>query len=141
MVASLPKEWFQRFSSLQAEVGLSFLKEVDQGNQTRLGHVQEIKRRVANTSFPTGVDRGRNIYWQFMAFFDDPYRAQAHLKKHGIDTSITSLELISDLSDYPYQGDTPVAQRVCNNGLFIPSYPGLGAKDIERICHALSSYG
>ena len=43
MVTSLPKEWFQGFSSLQAEVGLSFLKEVDQGNQTRLGHVQEIK--------------------------------------------------------------------------------------------------
>lgn len=121
-------------------MGGKWLKEVHQANKRRVKNVLEIKQRAGNTNFPKGTDRARNIYWQLLAYFDEPYRAQAHLNKNGIDTSITSLELISNLSAYPTQGITPVAQKICNNGLFIPCYPSLGSKDIDRICHALNSY-
>jgi len=140
MIKTLPVEWFLSYSSFQAEMGGKWLKEVHQANKRRVKNVLEIKQRAGNTNFPKGTDRARNIYWRLLAYFDEPYRAQAHLNKNGIDTSITSLELISNLSAYPTQGITPVAKNICNNGLFIPCYPSLGSKDIDRICHALNSY-
>ena len=140
MIKSLPKEWFISYSSFQAEVGEKFLTEVHPGNQTRINNVSKIKQQARKTNFPKGTDQASNVYWQLLAFFNEPYKAQTHLNKSGIDTSITSLELISNLSAYPTQGITPVAQRICNNGLFIPSYPGLSSKDIDRICYALNSY-
>ena len=101
-------------------MGGKWLKEVHQANKRRVKNVLEIKQRAGNTNFPKGTDRARNIYWQLLAYFDEPYRAQAHLNKNGIDTSITSLELISNLSAYPTQGITPVAKKYVTMGYLYP---------------------
>ncbi len=140
MISVLPKEWFVGYSSFQAEVGGKLLMEVPQGNRERIKNVEKIKQQAPDTKFPTGIDGAENVYWQLPAYFDEPYTAQKFLSEKGVDTSTTSLELISDLPAYPDQGITPVARKIYDAGLFIPAYPGLSDGDINRICCALNRY-
>ena len=83
--------------------------------------------------FPKGVLNTTNVYWQLVAFFKDPLTMQKSMHRLGVDTSTTSLEKISSLSGYPYNGDTPNADYLYNKGLFIPAFPGLSSKDLQRI--------
>lgn len=140
MIKHLPKNWFAGYSSLQAEAGERFLIKVTDGNRIRIKNVNSIKKKASRTKFPNGVDGAHNVYWQLPAYFEKPFAAQRFLSKYGVDTSTTSLELISNLPAYPYQAATPAASRIFHSGLFIPAYPGLSAADIDRICKALNCY-
>ena len=60
------------------------------------------------------------------------------MHKMGIDTSTTSLEIISSLNEYPYKAVTPNADYLYNHGLFIPSYPGLSSEDLQYIADVVN---
>ena len=134
MIDELPAAWFTAYSSFQAEVGLKLIEKVKRENETRIKNVEYIKENVASMKFPELVAGAKNIYWQFVIYFDEPFEAQSVFIGEKVDTSTTSLVLISSLTEYPYQGDTPNARRLFDNGLFIPSYPGLSMQDIDRVC-------
>lgn len=136
--ASLPVEWFESYTSFQASVGLETIGAVEQQDEKRRGNVAAIKAGSPVTEFPSGVPGGHNVYWQLVAFYSQPQSVQRHFFAHNIDTATTSLLKISSLPDYPCRGNTPNADRLYSNGLFIPCFPGLGACDIERIVDTLN---
>ena len=139
-ISKLPTEWFYSYSSLQAEVGLSLIDKVADNDRKRIEYAEYIKANVTNKKFvfPKGSERGKNVYWQLVAYVDDAVKMQKLLHSKGIDTATTSLTYIASLPLYPYQGNTPVAKRLHNNGLFIPCYPELSKNDIEYICKILN---
>lgn len=137
---SLPEEWFEAYTSFQAGVGLKLIGEVEGTDEKRIRNAETLRASADTTWFPSGVPGGRNVFWQLVAYFEDPHGARTFLGSRGIDTSTTSLEKISTLPKYPYQGDTPNADRFYTNGLLIPSYPRLSPKDLERVRSALNGY-
>jgi perosamine synthetase len=140
LLARIPAAWFHRFSSLQAEVGLRLLSEVEAGDAARRKHVGELKEllKASRLRFPEGVPGAGNVYWQLVAQVKDAKRAQRFLHARGIDTSTTSLTHIAALPNSPHQGDTPWAKELHENGLFIPAYPGLRDSDVRHMAAALS---
>ena len=140
LLPRLPAAWFHRYSSLQAKLGLQLLPEVTAGDAARVQHVQKIKERLkgSRVRFPNGVPGTHNVYWQLITSVKDAQRAQRFLHGHGIDTSTTSLTHIAALPHSPHKGDTPCAKDIHENGLLIPTYPGLGENDVRRIVAALS---
>jgi perosamine synthetase len=138
MIDSLPPDWFSAYTSFQARIGLTLLRTLEQTDRERKENVEKIKSSVKSVNFPQGVAKGDNVYWQLVAYFDQPQAVQRYLHKHKVDTSTTSLEKISALSAYPYQALTPNADRLYANGLLIPAFPGLSDEDIQRIGTVLS---
>ncbi len=138
MITELPNEWFCAYTSLQAQVGLEMLVELEKLDRERLQNVAEIKAAVTSIDFPRGSEGGTPVYWQLLAYFSDPAATQQRWHGNKIDTATTSLLKISDLPAYPYHGDTPNADRLYSNSLFIPCFPGLDAGDLQRIIRALN---
>lgn len=133
----LPAEWFQRYTSLQAEVGLREIGKVAEGNKARVANVERIRKEASTIGYPSGVEGAANVYWQLLAYVDDAQAAQQALHRAGIDTSTSSLVLVSELPAYHYRSSTPVARRILNDGLLVPAYPSLSESDVERVADAL----
>lgn len=138
MIESLPDDWFTSYTSFQAKYGLKALAEVERKDKERVRNVEYIKGNTLNIDYPAGVEGADNVYWQFLAYFDSPEETQEYFHSKKIDTSTTSLERISALPNYPFQGDTPNADNLYNNGFFIPSYPGLSQKELAYISSVLN---
>ncbi|MBS0618278.1 MAG: DegT/DnrJ/EryC1/StrS aminotransferase family protein [Spirochaetes bacterium] len=138
-LVALPPEWFTRFTSLQAEIGMKILPCVEKADLARVKNVNRMKLRLASTkiNFPKGVSNVENVYWQLVAYFDDASATQRYFYSQSIDTTTTSLSHIANLPNYPYRGITPCAERLHSNGFFIPAYPGLREKDLQHITQAL----
>jgi perosamine synthetase len=138
-ITTMPPIWFERYSAFQASIGLRLLANVESQDNKRLNNVNTITQQVKHIAFPSGNSAGKNVYWQLVAFFDDPITTQRHLQNHKIDTASTSLELIATLEQYPFQGDCPQAKYFYSYGLFIPVYPRLQSRDIDHIVTVLNT--
>ena len=138
MIKSLPADWFKAFTSFQAKVGLKQIDLIAKSDSKRVSNVEYIKEHSSHIQFPRGVKGGENVYWQLIAYFNKPGETQQRFHNNKVDTSTTSLVQISNLPSYPYQGDTPNADRLYTNGLFIPAYPGLSQNDLANIVSVLN---
>jgi perosamine synthetase len=139
VIKSLPKHWFERYTSFQANIGLKYLSKIQSNDQERFRNVEYLKSNIASVNFPKGVLNSSNVYWQLVVLFKNPIAVQNSMHKMGIDTSTTSLEIISSLSGYAFQGETPNADYLHKNGLFIPAYPGLSIIDLQNISRVINA--
>lgn len=131
----LPKVWFSSYSSLQANIGIAHINDVAASDQTRIDNANFLKAGCGSDKFPSTTKSSRNVYWQ-LVMVQDAKRAQEVFASYGIDTATTSLELVSALEKYPNKTQTPVAEKVYYNGIFLPCFPGLSKADLERIVTA-----
>ncbi len=138
MIDRLPKEWFNAYTSFQARVGLKQIVAVEESDAQRVLNVEHIKADTPHINYPKGVAGGENVYWQLVAYFQRPGETQRRFHRGKVDTSTTSLVKISNLPSYPYKGDTPNADRLYTNGLFIPAFPGLSQDDLTHIVNVLN---
>jgi perosamine synthetase len=135
----LPAVWFTSYSSLQAEIGLVKIKEVQRMDKHRISNVDRIKSAVPAVHFPLTTSLSRNVYWQLIFHADDAAHIQSVFASRGIDVATSSLELVCELEDYPSSEKLVNAERIYKNGVFIPCYPNLTDGDVNRVIAALSS--
>lgn len=135
-LSALPRMWFAKYSSFQAAIGLAHIECVRPGDDIRIWNAEYVKSNCTLAGFPKTTNESRNIYWQLLVIVKSALVAQDRLAAYGIDSATSSLELVSALVDYPNQADTPVAQNIYQNGIFLPCFPGLGEDDLARIVKA-----
>jgi len=126
-----PSEYFEKFTSFQAKVGMQTMDLVEEYDIARIKNVNEISN---NLNYKTS-SKNKNVYWQYLFILkekklDNPLR---FFKKYKVDTSQSSLPLLPELEKYNFQQETPKAEIIRNSGYFLPSYHRLNKKDIERI--------
>jgi len=126
-----PSEYFEKFSSFQAKVGMQTIDLVEEYDFVRIKNVNEISKNLNYKS----SSKNKNVYWQYLFILkekklDNPLR---FFKKYKVDTSQSSLPLLPELEKYNFQQETPKAEIIRNSGYFLPSYHRLNKKDIERI--------
>lgn len=136
---SLPALWFRRYTSLQARIGQERLPEVEAIDRKRIAHVDFLKTQCPEVPFPKTTPASRNVYWQLIVPVRDAHAAQKALATKGIDSATSSLELISALEAYPNRTSMPEAERLYHDGLFIPCFPNLSSRDMDRIVEGLHS--
>ena len=135
---SLPAEWFESYTSLQAKVGLQQLKQMEQKDTKRKSAINQINSSHNFKDRPIGKDGGENVFWQYIVYADNFPEFQKQLTSRGVDCATTSLVKISGLESYPFQGVTPNADRLYSNGVYLPCYHQLTKTQISRISNALS---
>ena len=137
-ISSLPSEWFESYSSIQARVGLQQIKQMEKKDAKRIRAISELNKSHKFMDRPIGVDGGENVYWQYIIYSNEFKKLQRHLISRGIDCATTSLVKISGLENYRFQGLTPNADRLYSNGVYLPCYHQLTGAQISRVAKALS---
>jgi dTDP-4-amino-4,6-dideoxygalactose transaminase len=137
-ISSLPSEWFESYSSIQAKVGLQQLRQMEEKDAKRLRAVNTLNKAHTFMDRPVGVEGGENVYWQYIIYANEFKKLQKHLISRGIDCATTSLVKISGLESYRFHGHTPNADRLYSNGIYLPCYHQLTDSQISRIAKALS---
>ena len=135
---SLPAEWFESYTSIQAKVGLQQLKQMEEKDTKRKSAINQINISHNFKDRPIGKDGGENVFWQYIVYADNFPEFQKQLTSRGVDCATTSLVKISGLESYPFQGVTPNADRLYSNGVYLPCYHQLTKTQISRISNALS---
>ena len=138
---SLPAEWFESYTSIQAKVGLQQLKQMEEKDTKRKSAINQINISHNFKDRPIGKDGGENVFWQYIVYADNFPEFQKQLTSRGVDCATTSLVKISGLESYPFQGVTPNADRLYSNGVYLPCYHQLTKTQISRISNALSELG
>lgn len=133
-----------RMTNLQAALGCAQLEQIDQFIARRRQLFDAYQERLVNVR---GLRLNReangttNSYWMIcveIEHFDASTRDQfcAALKAHGVDTR----PYFYPMSQMPYidePANTPVAHRVSEKGLNLPTYLGLTEEDIDQVCSAV----
>jgi perosamine synthetase len=129
-ITKLPKEWFFSYSSIQATMGLNFLKRIEANDISRINFARELISKVTNVEILSGGYESQSVFWQLIALPKEHNNFRKFLYANKIDTAYTSLIEISQLPKYQIESLTPNADYLYNNGVYLPCYAGLNL--IER---------
>lgn len=137
--SKFPKEYFYKFSSFQAKIGLETISDVNIYDSKRIQNVDFINKNLTISTNKINTQNNRNVYWQYLFIFDknDRKKIVDTFKKNKVDTAQTSLPLLPYMEDYGFNQETPTAKKIHENGYFIPSYHRLNNKDLLRISSAV----
>jgi dTDP-4-amino-4,6-dideoxygalactose transaminase len=136
-LSELPRDWFRKYSSLQAQVALRELPRVRRRDKDRIDRIRQLTSLCDPLDRPRGADHQSHVYWQFLVYVDNFERAREHFAQFGVDCATTSLVLLTDLPKYPGQRKTPAAQRLYELGVYLPCYHQLHEVEVHRISEAL----
>ena len=138
--SKFPKEYFYKFSSFQAKIGLETISDVNIYDSKRIQNVDFINKNLTTSTNKINTQNNRNVYWQYLFIFDknDRKKIVDTFKKNKVDTAQTSLPLLPYMEDYGFNQETPTAKKIHENGYFIPSYHRLNNKDLLRISSAVN---
>ncbi|MFZ9730509.1 MAG: DegT/DnrJ/EryC1/StrS family aminotransferase [Ilumatobacteraceae bacterium] len=136
-LGELPREWFRRYTSVQARVALAELPRVQARDERRVAAVERMVTMSGVSDRPFGAPGQRHVYWQFIVYVADFASARERLAQHGVDCATTSLVLLTDLPKYPGQRRTPAADRLFHFGVYLPCYHQLRHAEVDRIGNAL----
>lgn len=133
-VSQLPADWFYRFTSLQAKIGiymLKYSKEIDK-KRILIGEKYLIelndKKKIKEIR-----DYGNSVFWQYIVIVKDFKEFKKELQNFRIDTGLTSLINLSELPNYKILNGYPNAAKLYNNGAYIPCYAQISEFNLERI--------
>ncbi len=136
--SEFPRDYFYKFSSFQAKIGLETISDVDIHDSIRIKNVNFINKNSKSMAY-FDEQRKRNVYWQYLFIFERQNNKEIieTFKKHKVDTAQTSLPLLPYLENYGFNKETPIAKKIHENGYFIPAYHRLNHKDLLRISSAV----
>ena len=132
----LPSDWFYSYSSLQAEIALENINDVKRKDSLRRECADHYIRTIGKKYFAQGCERSFNVYWQLPIKTSDSMKFHKALWSKGVDSALTSLQLISSLENYPGHTKLKNAEKIFNNGLFIPCYSQLKSKECTKVSDA-----
>jgi dTDP-4-amino-4,6-dideoxygalactose transaminase len=139
-ISTLPREWFTRYSSIQAKFGLKVLKSINERDMLRIQVARKYINANKSVSFITGSQNGKHIYWQCIALVEDVDKFRRYMYHKGIDTALSSLIEISQLPEYGINSTTPNADLIYKKGVYLPCYHHLNQNEVERVSKALADY-
>jgi len=139
-IIKLPNEWFFKFSSMQAEIGLKQIIKCNNRDKKRIINVNILKENIGKQRFPLTTSNSYNVYWQLIIYVSDSISAQKFFASKGIDVATSSLELLSSLESYPNSKSLKNAEKIYLKGLLIPCYPSLNKKALSHISNSVKEY-
>lgn len=137
-IKSLPDDWFEGYTSIQAAVGMQMLSTFQKRDNSRIYIGKKLEELINfHSDRPTNAHNGRGVFWQFIIYVKDYTKAKQIFLKYRVDTGLTSLVLLSKLVNYNLNFDTPNAEKLFTRGVYLPCYKSLKDKELQRISRAV----
>jgi perosamine synthetase len=131
-------------ASLQAALGLAQLEKVHEFIEARRSHAREYSRRlegIAGLSLPAEAPWARHVHWMYALLVDrrefglgrDDLRRV--LAEHGVETRSFFVPMHCQPPYWHALGREryPVAERLCRDGLILPSSSTLTLDEIDHV--------
>lgn len=132
----LPDEWFFAYSSVQAKVALENIDSVIYNDNKRIKCAEFYINNIGKKYFANGPVGAKNVYWQLPIKINDSSKYHYLLRSKGVDSALTSLQLICSLENYPGHRYLKNANIIFNDYLFIPCYSHLKKTEIKKVSKA-----
>jgi len=136
-----------RMDELQAYFLEIKLKHLDAWNSERQKISQWYYEGLADVSdilLPVIAPKCNSVFHQFIILTDRRETLQNHLKEKGIVTLIhypIPPHLQPAYAHLPFKkGDFPIAERLADEMLSLPIYPGLTQNEVQRVCQAIGDF-
>ena len=136
---NISKNWLTSFTSLQAYYLLNRIKKISFEDQIRIENCNKIIKLAKYNHFPKKNYYSKNVYWQLLYQSKNKKKLEKKFREKKIDTATPSIILYSNLKNLKNKIHTPVANKIYNNSLFIPSYHILSQEELSRVIAVLKS--
>lgn len=136
-----------RLDEMQAAILRVKLKRLEKWNKERVEIAQtyhDALNGIENIGLPEMLTDGSHVYHIFNIIVKQRDQLQKHLKECGIGTLIhypIPPHLQEAYKDFGFhKGDFPIAERLANESLSLPIYPGLQRDDVLYICEKIKAF-
>jgi perosamine synthetase len=133
-----------RMTNLQAAIGVAQMERVEQLLQQRVDHARRYHAKlkdVPGLRLPSQAPGVVNVHWMYSILVTEAFgatrdRLRRHLANHGIETRSFFIPMhLQPIYHRPeFVGRFPVAERLCRQGLYLPSGAGLREEEIDFVC-------
>lgn len=138
-ISTLPNDWFCKYTSFQANIGLYMIKHAEKTDPKRILIGEKYLKQSKSIQDVNKLKSfGQSVYWQYIVIVKNYSSFKVELQREGIDTGLTSLVNLSELPNYRILNGFPNAAKLYNNGAYIPCFAQLTIRDIERVLGALT---
>ena len=139
-----------RMTGYQAAMGIAQLSRIEEIISEKRRMARGYHRQlgaVAGLQLPVELAWARNVYWMFGVVVQPEFgitrdELVRYLKEQGIETRtfFCPMNLQPCFADQPNytQTDCPVAERLWQDGLYLPSSPLLTEKQIQFVCEKVA---
>ena len=131
-----PRAYRQRYSNVQAIVGLRGLAHLDEFNARSRAHAARYSQGLADCraiKTPRISSDIEHVYYQYCIYASDPRRASRRAIRRGVDFETTHVDVCSSLDLFKeYAAICPGAEST-ESALQLPVYSRLRDSDVERV--------
>ncbi|MDX6512105.1 MAG: hypothetical protein QOE36_1609 [Gaiellaceae bacterium] len=139
--------WTARLDTIQAIVLGHKLPLLDGWNEERravaAGYLSEL-RGVGDLVLPPVAEDSDPVWHLFVVLTGDPEALAAHLRERGIATGRHYPEPPHLSAAYAWlghrKGEFPVTERIAEQCLSLPIFPGMTEGEVARVCTAVGDY-
>ncbi len=137
-IKAMPNDWFERYTSIQASVGMQMLSTFQKRDNSRISVGKKLEELINFYSDrPISANNCQGVFWQFIIYVSDYPKAKKIFLRNRVDTGLTSLVLLSKLTNYKINFDTPNAEKLYTRGVYLPCYKSLKDKELQSISRAV----
>ncbi len=131
-----PRPYRQRYSNVQAILGLRSLERLNHFNERSREHAEIYTRGLVgrrSVLTPRVVDEAEHVYYQYCIYVSDPSRVKRRAIRRAVDFETTHVDVCSSLSLFSeFAANCPGAEKT-ESALQLPVYSRLRTSDVERV--------
>src|SRR5712691_9661253 len=131
-----PRAYRQRYSNVQAIVGIRGLAKLDEFNARSRSHAQRYSQGLADcraVMLPRVLPNSEHVYYQYCIYVSDPVRASRRAIRRGVDFETTHVDVCSSLPLFKEFAADCVGAETTERALQLPVYSRLRNSDVERV--------
>ena len=142
-----------RMTNIQAAIGVAQLERVDELVEARrknASRYNKLLKDVQGITLPVEKKWAKNVYWMYSILVEDEFaisrdELMEELEENGIETRRFFIPIHQQPMFKEWRlfedGTFPVAEKLSEKGLYLPSGSGLKKDEIEYVVETLASLG
>lgn len=131
-----PRNYRQRYSNVQAIMGLRALAKLDDFNVRARQHALRYTQGLADCraiQTPRVLAEAEHVYYQYCVYLSDPARASRRAIRRGVDFETTHVDVCSSLPLFKEFAAECAGAQMTEQALQLPVYTRLRPSDVERV--------
>jgi len=135
-----------RMTNLQAAIGLAQIERFKELAETRIKNSEYysfLLRDIKGISLPPEVKGVKNAHWMYSILIEDDFgltrdNLRKYLAKKGIETRTFFIPIhLQPIYHKKYKMRFLIAEELCRKGMYLPSGPTLGIREIKYIAKCI----
>lgn len=140
-LSPLPMEYRERYSNVQAIIGLESLKHLKrwtEATQANARHVTEVLRQVPGISLPEVPADRTHAFYQFCAYLPHRDKAVFACLKRGVDLETLHVDVCPHMEIFGGSKAPVPGADATTAAVQIPIYESLSQKQIDRVAQVVA---